>query len=261
MTMRVTYLPVLAILRELYVQPRDMQRFQRYIATLTGGSGDVVLPIGVANPMAKEHAVVKMDELLAIGADEIGADAAAEADARLRQIEKDVEIKASVVLVDDVAGGWTNRYTSEASVRFPGRGALKRPFATALAWTSESPTADDIRRDMLAAIYRVAYQQWRGLSTSLAAMLNQEGLAGVFAGAGLTLSAAQISAARAVIETLGKNPPYPTVFAAMYGDGAAEQLGYPVLGLPARAGFEVALADALKVRHDPVAALSLGTQW
>ena len=106
--MRVAYLPVLPILRDLYLQPRDMQRFQRYIATLTGGSDDVVLPIGVA---------------------------------------------------------------------------------------------------------------------------------------------------RAVIETLGKDPPYATVFAALYGDAAAEQLGYPVLGLPSRPGFEVALADALEVRRDPLAAL------
>src|SRR5712692_4318400 len=88
--MRVTYLPVLQILRELYVQPRDMQRFRRYIALLTGGSDDVVLPIGVANPMAKDHAVVKIDELLAIGADEVGARAAAEADARLRRVAADV---------------------------------------------------------------------------------------------------------------------------------------------------------------------------
>jgi len=214
-----------------------------------------VLPIGVANPMAKEHALVKIDELLEIGADEVGARAAAEADARLKQVKGDIEIKASVVVVDDLAGGWTNRFTSEASVRFPGRGALKRPFATALAWTSETPVAEDVRREMLAAIYRVAYQHCCGLPTSLAAMLDQEGLAGVFAGAGVTLSAAQVSAARAVIETLGKDPPYPTVFAALYGDTAAEQLGYPVLGLPARAGFEVALADALEVRRDPLAAL------
>ena len=128
--MRATYLPVLPILRELYLQPRDMARFRSYIATLTGGSDDVVLPIGVANPMAKDHAVVKIDELLALGADKIGAQAAADAGGRLEQVEQDVEIKASVVLVDDLAGGWTNRYTSEASVRFPGRGAPKRPFAT-----------------------------------------------------------------------------------------------------------------------------------
>ena len=258
--MRVIYLPVLQILRDLYVQPRDITRFRRYIATLTGGSDDVVLPIGVANPMAKEHAVAKIDELLAIGADDIGAQAAADAGGRLKRVENDVEIKASVVLVDDVAGGWTNRYTSEASVRFPGRGALKRPFATALAWTSESPKAEDIRREMLAAIYRVAYQQRRGLPTSLAAMLEQEGLAGVFADARPELAPAQVSAARAVIETLGKDPRYPTVFAAMYGDAAAAELGYAPLGLPARAGFEVALADALERRRDPLAALQPGRQ-
>jgi hypothetical protein len=254
--MRVTYLPVLQILRDLYVQPRDMQRFRRYIASLTGGSDDVVLPIGVANPMAKEHAVVKIDELLAIGADEVGAQAARDAATRLARLQNaDVEIKASVVLVDDVGGGWTNRFTSEASVRFPGRGALKRPFATALAWTSESPTAEQIRLEMQAAIYRVAYQQRRGLPTSLAAMLEQEGLAAVFAGGRPTLPPAQLSAARAVIGPVGADPPYPTVFAAMYGDAAAEQLGYRPLGLPARAGFEVALADALDRRRDAVAAL------
>jgi len=253
--MRVTYLPVLQILRELYLQPRDMQRFRRYIASLTDGSDDVVLPIGLANPMAKEHAVVKIDELLAIGADEVGAQAAAEADARLRRVAADVVIKASVVLVDDVGGGWTNRFTSEASVRFPGRGALKRPFATALAWTSESPTAEQIWLEMLAAIYRVAYHQRRGLPRSLAAMLDQEGLVGVFAGAEVTLAAAQLGAARTIIAALGADPPYPTVFAAMYGDAAAEQLGYRPLGLPARAGFEVALAAALESRRDPVAAL------
>jgi hypothetical protein len=67
--MKITYLPVLGTLRELYVQPRDMQRFRQYIATLTGGGDDVALPIGVANPMAKEHAVARIDELLALGAD------------------------------------------------------------------------------------------------------------------------------------------------------------------------------------------------
>jgi hypothetical protein len=44
-----------------------MQRFARYIRELTGGTDDTVLPIGVANPMAKEHAVAKIDELLALG--------------------------------------------------------------------------------------------------------------------------------------------------------------------------------------------------
>ena len=149
--MKVTYLRVLAILRDLYQQPRDMHRFRNYVATLTGGGDDMVLPIVSANPMAREHALVKLDELLALGAEEIGAEAARDAMARLEKVDT-VEIKASIVLADDVAGGWTNRYTSEAQVRFPGRGALKRPFATALVWTSESPKPEQIRSEVLGAM-------------------------------------------------------------------------------------------------------------
>src|SRR5437899_9620059 len=115
--MNITYVPVLSILRDLYLQPRGMRRFRQYIATLTGGTQDVVLPIGVANPMAKEHAVAKIDELLALGAETIGAAAAASANERLERIPlafssasaagtaAEGEIKASVVLADDVGGG------------------------------------------------------------------------------------------------------------------------------------------------------------
>jgi hypothetical protein len=253
--LKISYLPVLDILRDLYVQPRSMQRFQQYIAALTGGTGDVVLPIGVANPMAKEHAVAKIDELLALDAEKIGARAAQDTAAALAKVEGDVEIKAAVVLVDDVGGGWTNRHTTEASVRFPSRGALKRPFANALAWTSESPSGDLIRQEVLAAIYRVAYQQRFGLPTTLRAMLDQEGLAGVFSGATPSLQGEHLARARAIVAEKGQAPPYPETFACLYGDVAAEQLGYRPLGLPPRAGFAVALADALAARADPVAAL------
>jgi hypothetical protein len=253
---RVTYLPVLGVLRELYLQPRDMQRFRRYLAALTGGTDDIVLPIGVANPMAKQHAVAKLDELLALGAEDVGAAAAAAAAARLvGRVPVAVEVKASLVLVDDVAGGWTNRYTTEASVRFPGRGALKRPFATGLVWTSESPTADQIRQEVLGAIYRVVHQQRHGLPATLRAMLEQEGLAGAFAGASPGLAPDALARARQVLATIGDDPGYPTAFACLYGDEAAEQLGHRPLGLPARAGFDVALADALDRHRDPVAAL------
>jgi hypothetical protein len=253
--MKVIYLPVLGTLRELYTQPRDMRRFHEYIGKLTGGPGDVVLPIGVANPMAKEHAVARIDELLALDAEAIGAAAATAAAQRLARVPSDVEIKAAVVLADDIGGGWTNRFTTEASVRFPSRGALKRPFATALVWTSEPSTVESIRREVLSAIYRVAHQQRHGLPATLAAMLTQEGLAGVFARAQPNLAGAELAAARRIIAQVGPSPTYPTAFACLYGDAAAAQLGYQPLGLPARAGFDVALADALERCVDPVAEL------
>jgi hypothetical protein len=248
--MNVSYLPVLQVLRDLYAQPRDMRRFREYIAQLTGGGEDVVLPIGVANPMAREQALARVEELLAMGAEEIGAAAADEAAQRLTDVQT-VQIKASIVVADDVGGGWTNRYTTEAMVRFPGRGALKRPFATALVWTSERFSAELLRQEVLAAIYRVAFQQRCGLPGSLGERMQQEGLAARFAGTAATLPSSELERARAIIAALGEDPPYPAVFAALYGDAAAEELGYRPLGLPPRAGFEVAVAQA----GDPLAAL------
>jgi hypothetical protein len=128
-------------------------------------------------------------------------------------------------------------------------------FATALAWTSESPTAEQLGQEVLAAIYRVAWQQRHGLPTTLRAMLDQEGLAGAFAGQRPSLSADELAKARTIVTGLGDEPPYPQTFAAMYGDEAAEQLGYKALGLAARAGFEVALADALERGLDPLTAV------
>jgi hypothetical protein len=61
-----------------------------------------------------------------------------------------------------------------------------------------------------------------------------------------------------VIAAVGDDPGYPTAFACLYGDAAAAQLGHRPLGLPARAGFAVALADALDRHRDPVAALVHG---
>jgi hypothetical protein len=255
--MRISYMPVLGILRELYLQPRNMQRFRNYVAMLTGGGDDVVVPIGVANPMAKEQAVATIEKLLELGAEEIGAEAARDAAERLARVEiGDVEIKASVVLADDVGGGWTNRYTTEAMVRFPSRGALKRPFATALVWTSETPTAATLREEVLAAIYRVAWQQrHQRLPTALVARLDQEGLAALFAGARPWLTGADLDRVREIVRALGEDPPYPTVFAALYGDEAAQELGYQPLGLPPRGGFGLALAAASEVARDPVATL------
>lgn len=51
--MHIRFVPVLRTLRELYLQPRDRQRCQRYIATLLGGTNDVILPGRTIRPMAR----------------------------------------------------------------------------------------------------------------------------------------------------------------------------------------------------------------
>jgi hypothetical protein len=87
-------------------------------------------------------------------------------------------------------------------------------------------------------------------------MLAQEGLAAAFAGAFPSLPADELARARDIIRSHLDETSFPVAFAAMYGDEAAISVGYPPLGLPPRAGFQVALADALAERRDPVAALT-----
>lgn len=252
--MNITYVPVLAILRDLYSQPRDMNRFRTYLETMLQGTDDVVVPITAANPMAKEHALAKANELLALGAEEVGAAAAQEAASRLAAVPG--QFKATLVLADDDAGGWTNRYLSEATSRFDARVDRKRNLVCGLLWTSESPTREAIREALLGDIYRAAYRYHIGPATTLRAMLEQEGHAAVFAGGHPTLPLDALDRARAVTTPFLDTAVYAQQFATFYGDAAAVSVGYRPLGLPPRAGFEVALADARAARRDPVAVLA-----
>ncbi|HEX2032572.1 MAG TPA: hypothetical protein VHS99_00165 [Chloroflexota bacterium] len=253
-TVELSYLPVLVILRDLYAQPRDMNRFRSYLATMLQGTDDVVVPITVANPMAKEHALAKAEELLALGADEVGAATTEEAGRRLAAVPG--AFKVSLVLADDAGGGWTNRSLLEAQSRFALRIDRKRNFVCALAWTSESPAREEIRETLLGDIYRAAYRYHAGAARTLGAMLEQEGLAGVFAGSRPALPADALAGARAVIAPYLDTTDYAQQFAALYGDEAAVSVGYSPLGLPPRAGFQVALADAGGAGRDPVAVLA-----
>ncbi|HEX2326926.1 MAG TPA: hypothetical protein VHQ00_16120 [Chloroflexota bacterium] len=252
--MEITYVPVLAILRDLYAQPRDMARFQRYLSTITQGTQDVVVPIVAANPMAREHVLLRVNELLAQGAEEVGAATAEEAATRLAPVPD--QLKASLVVADDAGGGWTNRYLTEAGARFDSRVDRKRNFVTTLLWSSEAPTAAEIRQELLGDIYRAAYRRRHGPAPTLRAMLEQEGLAACFAGRRPVLPPETIERARAVIAPYLDEATYPQQFSALYGDEAAVSVGYAALGLPPRAGFEVALAAAAGAGRDPLGTLA-----
>jgi hypothetical protein len=89
-------------------------------------------------------------------------------------------------------------------------------------------------------------------------MLEQEGLAARFAGLRPTLPPRDLDQARAVIAPYLDRATYPQQFSALYGDEAAVSVGYAPLGLPLRAGLEVALADAIAAGRDPAAAFASG---
>jgi hypothetical protein len=158
------------------------------------------------------------------------------------------------VIVDDLRGGWTNRYTSDAAQRI-GVGAIDKAKSVAsntsrhnwistMLWVSETPSAQQIRRAMFVNIYRTGHIQRHGMAETLGEIMAQEGAAAAFAGIQPHLDADDLAYSREVLRPLLDESAFPLCMAALYGDEAARALGYEPLGLSERAGLEVGIADA-----------------
>ena len=242
--MKLEYVPLLAVQRELYQMPRGWERFRAYLATMIDPeTRDLKLPLSGMNPMGKEHLPALLDALLAIDADGLAARAVADAEADLSPMPG--RFKVACVVSDDLMGGWTNRYTSEFTRRFGTKAYHKRGWLEVGLWTSETPSATTVRRRALAAVYRAAHIEQHGFTRTLGEMLKQEGYAMAMAGCTApTLEAEELAYTREVIAPHLNTKDMPILIACLFGDEAADSLGYPTLGLSERAGFALALYDA-----------------
>lgn len=261
--MNLELLPLLQIQRDLHAIPRGMERFRAYIATMTGGTDDIVLPITAMNPMGKEHVAALLDQLLAADAETVAAGAVAEAAQRLADIPGDRQV--ALVVIDDAQGGWTNRYFSELAPPLDGDRpqARRRALRWALVpiWTSETWPASAIRAAALAAIYRSAFVEQAGSPKTLREHMALEGLANLFAGADAApLDLEDLDYTAEVIRPYRDTRDYPTIFACLFGDSAARSVGYPPLGLSHRAGLALAHAEARRRTSPPEAALQAASQ-
>jgi hypothetical protein len=214
--MELLHLPLLRMQRELYTQPRGLPRFHEYLARMIRPDGELRLPLVSMNPLGKEHLAQRLDEWLALGAEELAREAIEAA-----EIEGPGQLQVALVLADDVAGGWTNRYTTDFAHRFESQGLLARDFAVGLLWASEEPRAEVAAREALLSIARAAWQRTHGFGKTLRDLLAQECFAKSFAGEEVKpMPADHLDATDA-----------PTLFAALYGDDAAVSLGYSPLGV------------------------------
>jgi hypothetical protein len=235
------YVPLLKVQRDLYDLPRGFERFREYLQTMTGGSDELKLPLVAMNPMGKDHLPTFLDHLLAIDADSVGARALAEAASALAGESGDY--RACLVVSDDFKGGWTNRYASEFSYRFEQRAMYRRAWLPALLWTSETYDAALVREEVLQCVYRVVHVQRHGAPRTLGEMLAQESY--VMRSAGSTsprLDDDDLSYTREVLREYMAATDRATLIAALFGDGAARELGYEPLGLSPRAGLALAAA-------------------
>jgi hypothetical protein len=246
--MKLSFLPLLQIQRDLYALPRGIERFREYIKTMTDPeTGDLALPLVAMNPMGKEHVPALIDHYIALDAEGIAADATAKAVAVQTSNSLPNEYKVSLVVSDDLKGGWTNRWASEFGHRIEGAAITKRGFITAILWTSEPASIQTVRDGVLTSIYREEYLQSHRAPKTLREMLEQEGYA--MARAGCTtpaLDKEDLEYTRTVIAPHLDAHDRATVIPCLFGDVAATALGYPPQGLTDRAGFALALHDARK---------------
>jgi len=241
--MKLAYVPLLQIQRDLYKLPRGFERFQEYLRTMIdSGSGDLKFPLPALNPMGKDHVPLFLDHLLEINADGCGQDAVSAAEVFLQSDPGDYQV--CLVVSDDLQGGWTNRYTSEFGYRFRQGAYHKRGWIAALLWTSETYSTELIHQEVLACIFRAAYIQQHHEAQTLGEMLRQEGTIMVQSGATTpALDPEDLEYTREVLTPYFDRSDQPTLVAALFGDTAARQLGYQPIGLSPRAGLALALAE------------------
>lgn len=179
------YVPLLQTQRQLQGLPRNRDRFQEYLRTLSADGETVDLPpLGVMNPMGKDHVTELLDALLALDADGFARRTLAECTV---QPETDSgSLKLALVVVDDLKGGWTNRFDYEFKLRY-GPGAqpawiagprpkwLKDDWLTAVLWSSEPASELAIRESLFTSIHRAAYVQKNGFAQTLPQLMIQEG--------------------------------------------------------------------------------------
>jgi hypothetical protein len=250
---KLSFLPLLQIQRDLYAMPRGMERFREYIKTMTDAeTGDLALPLVAMNPMGKDHIPALIDEYLALGAEKVAEESInvwrATASAVAERSETGREYRVSLVVSDDLKGGWTNRWASEYSHRIEGGALTRRGFITGILWTSEPTSAANVRESVLTSIYRTEYLQRHPAPKTLRAMLEQEGYAMARAGcAAPALGDDDLAYTRTVIAPHLDAQDRATVIACLFGDAAANALGYPPRGLSERAGLAMALSEAHKL--------------
>lgn len=241
--MTIEHIPLLKMQRDLHDIPRGMERFAAYLKSIVNDAGDDVEfpPLVGINPMAREHVAERLDELLALDADTIAGAAVAEVIQRVG--DGDLDLKHGLVVLDDVRGGWTNRTTVDFGLRFGGTINPKRPWITTGWWVSETPMPLTVRQVVLQSVYRVIYVHQNGVAQTLREKLQQERAVGLFAGLQPRYDADELDYTRQVIEPYLDSTDYAVTIAAVYGNQAANSLGYTPLGLSENAGLEVALSD------------------
>ena len=232
--MGVRVVPTLAAMADVYRLPVD-ERFDAYTALAP------VAPVSGWNPMTSKPVLATVERLLAIDAEAVALEAASTAAATLEWTD---DLPLAIVVA--TPGMWTDRVATEVEHRL-----VAKRRGEVLLWTGE-----DCGRDAVAAaaVAQVAREVWRarhGVPGRVVEAAAQEGLALSMAGMVGRLS----SVAAAALEVLGGDTTLSSMVAFLYGDPAAEAMGFSPVGLGERVGERHAVALASPPLSHPLGTL------
>jgi hypothetical protein len=204
----------------------------------------VELPITGFNPMAKPHVTQRLLELKNMDAEGLMQQTLQKTNAEIRNQEsqnKDI-FKVCLSLADDHMGGWTNSYTTDYQSKFAFQAFAKRKFCIPYLFTKETFSAQKIINRTTEYCYRTLY--WLDhpqKPLSLEDHIRQEAAVLSRTVAEDLTDEESFRQCLSLYETQRTTESYPFIFAFLYGDQAAEELGHTPLGLKGEApGFKFA---------------------
>lgn len=220
-------IPTLDLMLTLYQKPLTPERFHEYLKLLQGDTkGDLSLPLGGFNPMAKEHATEKLKELKALQAEETIRDLLPGLTKAVAGYTDDSSIGIALTVSDDLKGGWTNRYTSDYDSKFRISALVRRNFCTPLVWTGEAYTTELVQQRTREYAWRSVYRKLHPGPVSLEDHVTQERFVALHAGSGPAIEPAQDTAL--LYNTYRNSEDYHVIFNFLYGHQAAASLEFPV---------------------------------
>lgn len=239
--MRLEVIPVLQKMKELYESSRNRERFDAYLFMLQGADGnDMMLPIASYNPMGKELALQKVNELIEHDAEAILRDVIERTNAM--SIAGDTgnrTIGVAINLADDVEGSWSEKDRTDYNSKFKIDALLKRNFCTPIFWTSESANREVIERRSEEYLYRTQYWLEHGAPSTLADMVEQEiAVQGHFSDDSTELSGKEVEKLEAFLDQHGDSEEMVMHLNFFYGgNDGAHDMPYPDPTLPRNGGY------------------------
>ncbi len=232
-------LPIIEKMLELYQKSRDFDRFQNYLGILQGEiKGDLAVPIGGFNPMAKEHVVEKLLELKDLEAEKIIKDTLNVLNKQNILRGVNAAIKVSLTLSDDTKGGWTNRFTTDYDSKFKLNALVNRHFCTPIFWTSEHFDPIVVRERTLEYAFRTLYWLSKPKPKTLKEHVEQEVFVAKQINYQSKVAPCDVAKLADFYEKYKETDDYSVIFNFFYGDAASESLGFKRYGIEeAMAGF------------------------